>query len=131
MTITKHAVADRIAAYLHHEITLAELVDWAEGALMDGEFDETDAAALSQVAARKRHSDQAMLLRYFAHGTTILARKNPAGKHQKAHRYGLKPWMRRRKGLAERALGGTPNAAVEATALPKTPAFGGSIACPL
>jgi cobyrinic acid a,c-diamide synthase len=52
MKITKQAVADRIGAYLHHEITLAELVDWAEGALMDGEFDEADAAALSQVVAR-------------------------------------------------------------------------------
>jgi len=49
MTITKHAVADRIARILHHEIALAELVDWAECALMDGEFAETDAAALSQV----------------------------------------------------------------------------------
>jgi cobyrinic acid a,c-diamide synthase len=52
MTITKLAVADKIAAYLHHEITLAELVDWAEGALMDGEFAEPDVAALSQVVAR-------------------------------------------------------------------------------
>jgi cobyrinic acid a,c-diamide synthase len=52
MKITKQAVADRIGAYLHHEITLAELVDWAERALMDGEFDEADAAALSQVVAR-------------------------------------------------------------------------------
>jgi hypothetical protein len=31
MTISKHALAEKIAAYLHHEITLGELVDWAEG----------------------------------------------------------------------------------------------------
>jgi cobyrinic acid a,c-diamide synthase len=52
MTITKHVVADQIAAYLHHEITLAQLVDWSERALMDGEFAEDDAATLSQVVSR-------------------------------------------------------------------------------
>ncbi len=52
MTITKQIVADKIAAYLHHEITLAELVDWSERALMDGEFAEHDAAAISQVVSR-------------------------------------------------------------------------------
>ena len=40
MTITKQTVADKIAAYLHHEITLAQLVDWAENAIMDGELAE-------------------------------------------------------------------------------------------
>ena len=52
MTITKQAVADRIAAYLHHRITLAQLVDWAENALMEGELEEKDAAAISAVVAR-------------------------------------------------------------------------------
>jgi hypothetical protein len=52
MTITKQVVAARIAAYLHHEITLAQLVDWSERALMDGEFAEGDAATLSQVVSR-------------------------------------------------------------------------------
>jgi hypothetical protein len=52
MTITKQAVADRIAAYLHHEITPAQLVDWAERALMDGELAESDAGTISTVIAR-------------------------------------------------------------------------------
>ena len=52
MTITKQTVADRIAAYLHHEITVAQLVDWSENALMDGEFAERDAATLATVIAR-------------------------------------------------------------------------------
>ena len=52
MTITKQTVADKIAAYLHHEITLGQLVDWSERALMDGEFDERDAKTLSSVIAR-------------------------------------------------------------------------------
>jgi len=52
MTITKQTVADQIAAYLHHEITLAELVDWSERALMDGDLAERDATTLSSVIAR-------------------------------------------------------------------------------
>jgi hypothetical protein len=52
MTITKQIVADKIAAYLHHEMTLAQLVDWAENALMDGELAQGDAKVLSSVIAR-------------------------------------------------------------------------------
>jgi hypothetical protein len=52
MTITKQFVAEQIAAYLHHEITLAQLVDWAENAMMDGEFEETHVTALSSVVSR-------------------------------------------------------------------------------
>lgn len=52
MIVTKQSVADKIAAYLHHRITLAQLVDWAENALMEGEFDEKDAAAISAVVSR-------------------------------------------------------------------------------
>lgn len=57
MIITKQAAAGKIADYLHHELTLAELVDWSENAMMDGEFDEADAAAISQVIARLGVSD--------------------------------------------------------------------------
>ena len=52
MTITKQTVADKIAAYLHHEITLAQLVDWSENVLMDGELSERDAKTLASVIAR-------------------------------------------------------------------------------
>jgi len=52
MTITKQTVADKIAAYLHHEITPAQLVDWAERAMMDGELAERDAGTISSVIAR-------------------------------------------------------------------------------
>ena len=50
--ITKADVASRIAAYLHHRITLDQLVDWAEKAVMDGELDEKDTEVLSGVIAR-------------------------------------------------------------------------------
>lgn len=52
MTITKKTVADKIAAYLHHEMTLAQLVDWSENVLMDGELADRDAGAISSVIAR-------------------------------------------------------------------------------
>lgn len=52
MTITKQTVANQIAAYLHHEMTLAQLVDWSENALLDGELAEHDATTLSTVIAR-------------------------------------------------------------------------------
>ncbi|MBI3374789.1 MAG: hypothetical protein HY017_23955 [Betaproteobacteria bacterium] len=57
MIITKQIVADKIAAYLRHRITLAQLVDWAENALMEGEFDEDDAACISAVVSRLGVSD--------------------------------------------------------------------------
>ena len=52
MTITKETVAQKIAAYLHHEIALPQLVDWAENTLLDGEFDESSASMLASVVAR-------------------------------------------------------------------------------
>jgi cobyrinic acid a,c-diamide synthase len=50
--ITRQTVADKIAAYLHHEISLAQLVDWAEEAMMEGEFDERDMEVLRTVVSR-------------------------------------------------------------------------------
>lgn len=52
MTIAKQTVADKIAAYLHHGITLEQLVHWAENAMMEGEFAEEDAATISAVVSR-------------------------------------------------------------------------------
>ena len=50
--IRKQTAANQIATYLHHEITLAQLVNWSENALMDGELAERDATAVSSVIAR-------------------------------------------------------------------------------
>jgi cobyrinic acid a,c-diamide synthase len=52
MIITKAIVAEQIAAYLHHQMTLEQLVDWAENALMNDEFAESDVETLSAVLAR-------------------------------------------------------------------------------
>ena len=50
--ITKQNVADKLAAYLRHDISLAELVSWAEGAMMDGEPAENDTEAVTAVITR-------------------------------------------------------------------------------
>ncbi len=52
MVITKQMVADKIAAYLQGRLTISVLVDWAENALLDGEFSEVEARVLSPVVAR-------------------------------------------------------------------------------
>jgi hypothetical protein len=52
MAITKQTVADKLAAYLRHDISLAELVNWAEDAMMEGEFAESDMDAVTGVVAR-------------------------------------------------------------------------------
>ena len=52
MTITKQTVANKIAAYLRHEISLAELVDWAENAIMEGEFADNETAVVSGAVSR-------------------------------------------------------------------------------
>lgn len=57
MIVTKHNVALQIAAYLRHEISLAQLIDWAEQTLMDAELDEADVETLAAVLARLGVSD--------------------------------------------------------------------------
>ena len=52
MLITKPIVAERMVAYLRHEITLEQLVDWAEKAMMEADFHERDMEALRTVIAR-------------------------------------------------------------------------------
>jgi len=52
MLITKKIVADKIAAYLHHDITLAQLVDWAEHAMMEDEFEESGLLAIRSAVSR-------------------------------------------------------------------------------
>lgn len=52
MTITKKTVAEKLAAYLHHKITAAQLVDWAENAMMDGDFSEREMTTLRTVVSR-------------------------------------------------------------------------------
>lgn len=52
MILTKQDVAEQIATHLQHRVTLPQLVDWAENAMMDAAYDEKDAATISAVVAR-------------------------------------------------------------------------------
>ena len=52
LAITKQIVADKLAASLRHDISLAELVSWAEEAMMNGEFAENNMEAVTGVIAR-------------------------------------------------------------------------------
>jgi len=42
MKITKEQVANNLLSYLNHSINLEELVDWAENAICEAEYDERD-----------------------------------------------------------------------------------------
>ena len=52
MLITKQTVAEKPAAYLHHDISLGQLVDWAENAIMEGDFDERQLSVLRDSVLR-------------------------------------------------------------------------------
>ena len=52
MKITKVNIVNKLVAYLNHEITLDQLVEWSECALMDGDFEDADVTVLSRVVAR-------------------------------------------------------------------------------
>jgi hypothetical protein len=52
MKITKKAVANKLAAYLRHELSLADLVAWAEHTMQEGVFAEEDAKTITPVVAR-------------------------------------------------------------------------------
>ncbi len=52
MTITKQTVAEKIAAYLHHQLSLPQLVDWAEQAIMEEEISEREMTPVRDVVAR-------------------------------------------------------------------------------
>jgi len=41
-----------LASFLRYDISLADLVSWAEDAMIDGEFDEKEAATISDVVSR-------------------------------------------------------------------------------
>jgi mRNA-degrading endonuclease HigB of HigAB toxin-antitoxin module len=50
--ITKKTLADKMVAYLQHKITLAELVDWAENAVMENKFDDKDFMVIKEIVSR-------------------------------------------------------------------------------
>jgi hypothetical protein len=59
MKITRETTADKLGDYLHGKITQAELVDWAERAMMDAEFEPADAELLADIVGRLGLADVA------------------------------------------------------------------------
>jgi hypothetical protein len=59
MKTTRQIVADKIADYLHGKVSQAELVDWAERAMMDAEFEDADTEVLSEIIGRLGLADVA------------------------------------------------------------------------
>jgi len=59
MKISRENVVQKLTDYLHGDIDQARLVDWAEHALMDGEFDEADNNLLGEVVGRLGLADVA------------------------------------------------------------------------
>jgi len=52
MQVDRQTVGDKLTAYVKHEITLAELVDWAEQVMQEGDFDEADYETLRDIVSR-------------------------------------------------------------------------------
>jgi hypothetical protein len=59
MKITRQIVADKITDYLQGKVSQAELVDWAERAMMDANFNEADIEVLSDIIGRLGLADVA------------------------------------------------------------------------
>ena len=57
--ITRQIVADKITDYLHGKLSQAELVDWADRAMMDADFDGTNMDVLSDIIGRLGLADVA------------------------------------------------------------------------
>lgn len=50
--VTKQVVAGALLSYLQHQIVLTDLVDWAEGALLEADFPDEELVVLTQVLGR-------------------------------------------------------------------------------
>lgn len=52
MQLTRDTVARKLAAYLHHEISLDDLVAWANATMMEDDFEETHYDVIRDAVAR-------------------------------------------------------------------------------
>lgn len=52
MLITRQTIAHKLASYLHHELSLGELVDWAQLAMMEAEFEHAHHEVIRDAVAR-------------------------------------------------------------------------------
>jgi hypothetical protein len=59
MKVTRQIVADKITDYLHGKLSQAELIDWAERAIMEADFDAGDVDLLTDIVGRLGLADVA------------------------------------------------------------------------
>jgi len=59
MKITRQIVAEKITDYLTGKLSQAELVDWAEHAMMDEDFEDSDSDLLTDIVGRVGVADVA------------------------------------------------------------------------
>ncbi len=52
MKITRNDVAEKLIEFLHHRLSLADMVHWAEWAMMEADFDERDFNTLRDIVGR-------------------------------------------------------------------------------
>jgi hypothetical protein len=52
MVMTRQVLANQLREYLQHKVTIEQLVDWAERAMMEAEFDPVDRETLRDIAGR-------------------------------------------------------------------------------
>ena len=52
MMITKQYIAKQFLAYMTHQLSLAQLVSWAENAIMEGEFEPRSESEIRTVLSK-------------------------------------------------------------------------------
>ncbi len=52
MQLTREMVVRKLDAYLHHQLSLDDLVTWANAAMMEGDFEEEHFDAIRDAVAR-------------------------------------------------------------------------------
>lgn len=50
--VTRKSVAEKLGAYLRHDLSLVTLVDWAESTLMENDFDPAHFTTIRDAIAR-------------------------------------------------------------------------------
>ncbi len=50
--ITTKLLAQKLTAYVRHDLGLEDLIDWAEAVMMDGEFDDRHLEIIRPIVAR-------------------------------------------------------------------------------
>ena len=50
--VTAKIIAEKLSNYLHHQLSLEELVDWAENVMMEGDFEKQNYKKLREIVSR-------------------------------------------------------------------------------